>query len=175
MGTAPLFVPTNKTLVFIRNWNCNKTWESCFWLQTPINLWGFCSKKLAFVFPGEYLSCHHLAPNLAIWLLGSYHPFFVRIFPLWGSTLWSSLLLKPFHYLKLQKDSDDPDQPWARCDAKGRSASRSPRCGKVILSPGGGGAVVYSLQRAPPETSVRETALPSSESSWRALGVGGGG
>ena len=24
----------------------------------------------------------------------------------------------------------------------------------------GGGAVVYSLQRAPPETSVRETALP---------------
>ena len=74
MGTAPLFVPTNKTLVFIRNWNCNKTWESCFWLQTPINLWGFCSKKLAFVFPGEYVSCHHLPPNLAIWLPASLPP-----------------------------------------------------------------------------------------------------
>ena len=84
--------------------------------------------------PPASRSCH-LTPTLP----------FVRIFLLFQPPRWSSLPLKPFHYLSSKKD-----QPWARCDARrGQSAPRSPRCGKVILSPSGPGAIL-----APARTSL---------------------
>ena len=84
-------------------------------------------------------------------------PLFVPIFPLWGSTLWSSLPLKPFHYLSSKNmtltnlEPDVMQRAWVPHGAQD--------VGKLYFHQGGG-AVVYSLQRAPPETSVRETALP---------------
>ena len=121
-------------------------------------------------------SWYQLPPNLAIWLLPC--PLFVRLFPLWGSALWSSLPpLKPFHCSSSKKTQDDPDQPWARCDAKGKSSPRSlTKMWESYTFTGGRWRWWYTRSSAAhlPRLPSAKQHFPSSEWSWPALGVGGG-